>query len=153
MPDNPIQIADAALYLMSTQPNLGIKDPYELTQKQFDAAIALLKQQRPLVKKYWPLAGDEIQLFANGDVMVGAAWPYQTITLKAAHAPVDDTIPTEGATGWADSWLLATRAPHPNCAYMWAKWVSTPHVQAQQALGFGETCRSKACRDGIAFTW
>jgi putative spermidine/putrescine transport system substrate-binding protein len=148
VPDNPIQIADAALYLSKTKPELKITDPYELTQKQFDATVALLKQQQPLIKKYWASYTDEITLFQNGDVTVGAAWPYQTITLKAAHAPVDDTIPTEGATGWADSWLLATRAPHPNCAYMWAKWVSTPHVQAQQALGFGETpVNSKACAE------
>ena len=146
VPDNPIQIADAALYLSKTKPELKITDPYELTQKQFDATVALLKQQQPLIKKYWASYTDEITLFQNGDVTVGAAWPYQTITLKAAHAPVDDTIPSEGATGWADSWLLATKAPHPNCAYMWAKWVSTPHVQAQQALGFGETpVNSKAC--------
>ena len=146
VPDNPIQIADAALYLSKTKPDLKITDPYELTQAQFDATVALLKQQQPLIKKYWASYTDEITLFQNGDVTVGAAWPYQTITLKAAHAPVDDTIPTEGATGWADSWLLATKAPHPNCAYMWAKWVSTPHVQAQQALGFGETpVNSKAC--------
>jgi len=148
VPDNPIQIADAALYLSKTKPDLKITDPYELTQKQFDATVALLKQQQPLIKKYWASYTDEITLFQNGDVTVGAAWPYQTITLKAAHAPVDDTIPTEGATGWADSWLLATKAPHPNCAYMWAKWVSTPHVQAQQALGFGETpVNSKACAE------
>ena len=30
VPDNPIQIADVALYLMKTQPALGITDPYEL---------------------------------------------------------------------------------------------------------------------------
>ncbi len=30
VPDNPIQIADAALYLSKTKPALGIKDPYEL---------------------------------------------------------------------------------------------------------------------------
>jgi putative spermidine/putrescine transport system substrate-binding protein len=148
VPDNPIQIADAALYLSKTKPELKITDPYELTQPQFDATVALLKQQQPLIKKYWASYTDEITLFQNGDVTVGAAWPYQTITLKAAHAPVDDTIPTEGATGWADTWLLGTRAPHPNCAYMWAKWVSTPHVQAQQALGFGETpVNSKACAE------
>src|SRR5512135_523504 len=78
VPDNPIQIADAALYLSKTQPNLGITDPYELTQKQFDATVALLKQQQPLIKHYWALATDEISLFQNGDVVVGAAWPYQT---------------------------------------------------------------------------
>src|SRR5438477_2266502 len=37
IPNNPIQIADAALYLMKTKPALGIKDPYELTKDQFNA--------------------------------------------------------------------------------------------------------------------
>jgi len=148
VPDNPIQIADAALYLSKTQPKLGIKDPYELTQTQFDAAVTLLKSQQPLIKKYWALATDEISLFQNGDVIVGAAWPYQTIQLKAAGAPVNETIPSEGATGWADTWMLATKAAHPNCAYMWAKYVSTAHVQAMQALSFGETpVNSKACAE------
>ena len=73
VPDNPIQIADAALYLSKTQPSLGIKDPYELTQPQFDAAVNLLKQQQPLIKHYWSLATDEISLFQNGDVVVGAS--------------------------------------------------------------------------------
>jgi len=148
VPDNPIQIADAALYLMKTKADLGIKDPYELTQKQFDAAVALLKQQRPLIKKYWATAGDEITLFQNGDVVVGAAWPYQTIQLKAAGAAVADTIPTEGATGWGDTWMLATNATHPNCAYLWTAYVSTPKVQAAQALFFGETpVNTKACAE------
>jgi len=139
VPDNPIQIADAALYLSKANKSLGITDPYELTQTQFNAAVALLKSQHPLIKKYWDLASQEISLFQNGSVVAGAAWPYQTNTLKAAGAKVADTIPSEGATGWADTWLLATNAPHPNCAYKWMAWVSTPKVQAEQALYFGET--------------
>src|SRR5205085_3781800 len=63
VPDNPIQIADAALYLSKTKPSLGIKDPYELTDAQFKAAVDLLKKQKPLIKKYWGTAGDEIDLF------------------------------------------------------------------------------------------
>jgi putative spermidine/putrescine transport system substrate-binding protein len=139
VPDNPIQIADAALYLAKTQPNLGITDPYELTQTQFDATVNLLKQQQPLVKKYWALASQEISLFKSGTTVAGAAWPYQTNTLKADNAPVADTIPSQGATGWADTWMLATNAPHPNCAYKWVQWVTSPKVQAQQAIFFGET--------------
>ena len=46
--DYAIYIADAALYLMATQPDLGITDPYALDQTQFDAAIALLEQQQAL---------------------------------------------------------------------------------------------------------
>jgi putative spermidine/putrescine transport system substrate-binding protein len=146
VPDNPIQIADAALYLSKSQPSLGIKDPYELNQKQFDAAVSLLKKQKPLIKKYWALASDEIDLFKNGDAVIGASWPYQTNTLRAAKAPVADLIPKEGATGWADTWMLSAKAKHPNCAYKWLQWVSTPKVQAQQAIYFGETpANTKAC--------
>ena len=146
VPDNPIQIADAALYLSKSKPSLGITDPYELNQKQFDAAVSLLKKQRPLIKKYWALASDEIDLFKNGDTVIGATWPYQTNTLVAAKVPVKDLIPKEGATGWADTWMLSAHAKHPNCAYLWLKWVSTPKVQAQQAIYFGETpANPKAC--------
>ena len=44
--DSPIYIADAALYLMKTQPDLGIENPYSLDQEQLDATVALLKEQR-----------------------------------------------------------------------------------------------------------
>lgn len=146
VPNNPIQIADAALYLEKTKASLGITDPYELTRPQFNAAIALIKAQKPLIAKYWNLASDEINLFQSGTTVVGAAWPYQTITLQGNKAPVADTVPSQGATGWADSWLMATKAPHPNCAYKWMNWVSTPTVQAEQAISFGETpVNSLAC--------
>ncbi len=146
VPDNPIQIADAALFLSKERPSLGITDPYELTQAQFNATVSLLKEQHPLIKKYWDLASQEISLFQNGAVVAGAAWPYQTNTLKAAGAKVADTIPGEGATGWADTWLLATNAPHPNCAYKWMQWVTTPKVQAEEAMYFGETpANTQAC--------
>jgi putative spermidine/putrescine transport system substrate-binding protein len=146
VPDNPIQIADAALYLKTTQPSLGITDPYELTQPQFQAAVALLAQQRPLVKKYWALASDEIFDFKNGNVTVGAGWPYQVSSLKADKFSIGSTVPSEGATGWADTWMLAAKAPHPNCAYLWMQYISTPQVQAQQAVTYGETPDNmKAC--------
>jgi putative spermidine/putrescine transport system substrate-binding protein len=146
VPNNPIQIADAALYLSNTHPDTGITDPYELTQDQFDQTINLLKQQKPLVKTYWNYASDEIQAFAQGDVSVGASWPYQTLQLQAKKLPITEIIPSQGVTGWADTWMLAAKAPHPNCAYLWMKYVTTPNVEAQQALVFGETpVNPKAC--------
>jgi len=146
VPDNPIQIADAALYLEKHKPSLGITDPYELTQPQFAAAVNLLAAQRPLIEKYWALASQEIFDFKNGNAIVGAGWPYQVSTLKAAHFPIGTTIPSEGATGWADTWMLAAKAPHPNCAYKWMQYISTPKVQAEQAVNYGETPDNKlAC--------
>ena len=51
--DSPIYIADAALWLMATQPELGITNPYSLDQTQFDAAIALLEEQKAVAGQYW----------------------------------------------------------------------------------------------------
>ena len=138
VPDNPIQIADAALYLMRTKPSLGIKDPYELTQAQLTAAVKLLKAQKPLLKRYWNYAADEDTSFANGDVWIGAGWPYQTLQLQANNVPVKEIVPLP-TTGWADTWMLASKAPHPNCAYKWMAYVTTPAVEAKQAIVFGET--------------
>ncbi len=148
VPNNPIQIADVALYLSKTQPSLGIKDPYELNKKQFDAAIALVKRQKPLVKKYWGLSSDEVSLFKNGDAWIGASWPVTTGTLKAAKVPVREIIPKEGATGWLDTWMLSSKAKHPNCAYKWYGYISNPKVQAKQAVTWGETPVNRlACKE------
>src|SRR5262249_26508502 len=136
------------LYLSKTQPRLAITDPYELDPIQFDAAVKLLKDQRSLVRQYWSIPYDEVALFQDGWVFVGAGWPYQATYLKAVGAPVAATVPAEGITAWADSWMLATRAQHPNCAYMWIRYVSTPKIQAEQALLFGETpVNSRACAE------
>src|SRR6266567_1155149 len=124
IPDNPIQIADAALYLKAHQPSLKITDPYELTQPQFQASVSLLAKQRPLIKKYWDLASQEISEFKNGDAVIGAGWPYQVSALKGVKFPIGSVIPQEGATGWADTWMLAAKAPHPNCAYLWMRYIS-----------------------------
>jgi putative spermidine/putrescine transport system substrate-binding protein len=138
VPNNPIQIADAALYLMQTKPSLGIKDPYELTQDQLTAASQLLSSQKPLLKRYWNYATDEITSFKSGDVWMGAGWPFQTLQLQGDKQPVKEIVPLP-TTGWADTWMLAAKAPHPNCAYKWMQYVTTPKVEAQQALVFGET--------------
>jgi len=137
--DGAIYIADGALYLKAHNPSLGITDPYELTQPQFQAVVNLLKTQHPLVKQYWSSAPAQISAFANGDVTVGTSWPYQVSTLTGQHFPIGAVIPKEGATGWADTWMLAAKAPHPNCAYMWMRYISTPKVQAEQAVSYGET--------------
>src|SRR5205814_5392948 len=125
-PSSPIQIAVAAPYLAKNDRSIGITHPYELTATQLNAAVSLLKQQRSLVKKYWTAAADEVELFKNGDVVIGAAWPLQTNTLQADKVAVNELIPIEGATGWADTWMLSAHAKHPNCAYKWVNWVSNP---------------------------
>jgi putative spermidine/putrescine transport system substrate-binding protein len=139
VPDNPMFIADAALYLSKAKPALGIKDPYELDQAQLAAVVRLLKAQRPLVASYWPTATDEIASFKSGAAVVGAAWPYQQTELKKTKVPVKAAAPREGMTGWLDSWMVSTKAKHPNCAYRWLRYVASPSVQAREAVFYGAT--------------
>jgi putative spermidine/putrescine transport system substrate-binding protein len=145
--DSPIYIADAALYLKAHNPELGITDPYELTQPQFDAAVNLLKQQRPWVGKYWSVYSDEIDNFTNGTTTLGTTWPYQYNALVAAGVPVGQVVPSEGMTGWADTWMLSSKAQHPNCMLKWMTWMLTPEVQTEVAEYFGEApANPKACK-------
>ena len=136
-----IYIADAALYLSKTNPALGITDPYELTQPQFDASVALLKDQhKNLIGKYWGTYGENITDFDQGVSVIGTTWPYQVGALQAEDPPinVDAILPAEGATGWADTWMLSKTAKHPNCMLMWMDWMSQPGTQQQVAEYFGE---------------
>lgn len=151
--DSPIYIADAALYLSKTKPELGIKNPYALDQKQFDAAVDLLKGQRPLIGEYWSDYTKEVQAFESGDLVLGTTWQViANLITTDAKVKVTATVPKEGSTGWSDTWMVAAKAKHPNCAYKWLDWVISPKVNAQIAQWFGEApAQSLSCsQDGMA---
>ncbi len=135
--DGPIYIADAALYLMHHQPDLGIKDPYELTEDQYQAALNLLRGQREIVNRYWHDPFIQIDDFTNEGVVASSAWPFQVNLLVGKEQPISSVVPVEGATGWADTTMMHVDAPHPNCAYMWLEHSINPKLQGDLAAWFG----------------
>lgn len=135
--DGPIAIADAALFLKSAQPQLGIDDPYQLTEPQYQAAIKLLREQHALIHRYWHDTSVQMSDFKNEGVVAASAWPYQANVLKAEGQPIATTIPKEGVTGWADTTMLAANAKNPVCAYQWMNWSLEPKVQGDVAAWFG----------------
>ncbi len=135
--DGPIYIADAALYLMSAKPELGIKDPYELNEDQFKAALDLLRIQRKVVSRYWHDAFVQIDDFTNEGVVASSSWPFQVNIMQGEKKPIASTIPKEGATGWADTTMMHTDAANPNCAYKWMNHSLTAKVQGDLAAWFG----------------
>ncbi|EOD63628.1 ABC transporter substrate-binding protein [Amycolatopsis vancoresmycina] len=146
--DSPIYLADAALYLMAHQPDLGIKNPYALDDKQFTAAVNLLKQQRPLVSEYWSDYLKESQALKNGDAVVGTAWQVTVNLTKGEGAALEAAVPSEGATGWSDTWMVAAKSAHKTCAYRWLDYIISPKVNAQVAEYFGEApANTKACAE------
>lgn len=148
--DGPIYIADAALYLKQKRPELGIKDPYELNEEQYAAVIELLKGQRGLIGRYWHDAMVQIDDFKNEGVVASGSWPFQVNLLEADKQPVKSVFPKEGATGWADTTMLATDSKNPNCAYMWMEHSISPKVQGDLAAWFGSNPAVPAACKGNA---
>lgn len=135
--DGPIYIADAALYLKATKPELGIKDPYQLNEAQYKAALELLRAQRKLVSRYWHDAMVQIDDFKNEGVVASSSWGFMVNLLKGEGKPIASVVPVEGATGWADTTMLHANAKNPNCAYMWMEHSINEKLQGDLSAWFG----------------
>ena len=145
--DGPIYIADAAVYLMYHNPELGITDPYALNRDQFNAALDLLRVQRTLINRYWHDAFIQMDDFTNEGVAASGSWPFQANYLKYFNSqPIEKVIPVEGATGWADTTMMHVDSAHPNCAYAWMEWSLNPKLQGDLASWFSNIpVRLDAC--------
>ena len=120
--DSPIYIADAAVYLKATQPDLKIEDPYELDYTQ------------------------QIAAFTGGESVVGTTWQVITNVLEGEKVPVAAILPKEGSTGWSDTWMISSKAKNPNCMYLWMNHIISPKANAAATEYFGEAPSSKdAC--------
>ena len=146
--DGPIYIADAALYLKAHKPELGIADPYELTEDQFNAALDLLRAQRKIVNRYWHDAFIQIDDFTNEGVVASSSWPFQVNLLQSKEQKIASVVPAEGATGWADTTMMHVDAPHPNCAYKWMEWSINKKLQGDLAAWFGSVPAVPAACEG-----
>jgi putative spermidine/putrescine transport system substrate-binding protein len=152
--DDPMSIAEGAVYLKFHEPSLEIENPYELNEEQFDAAVSLMKEQQPNVGEYWAEAAKQIQAFGASDVELGTTWQYQYFALQEEGVPVAASpasqgfLPKEGATGWSDTWMISSKAKHPNCMYEWMNYIVSPKANAEVAEYFGEApAQSLACNE------
>jgi putative spermidine/putrescine transport system substrate-binding protein len=145
-PDDPMYIADAALYLRRHEPGLGIDDVYELDPEQFEAAIELLREQRRFIGRYWPDPAESAKAFAS-DAIVAGTGPLATADrLRSEGVKVDAVVPKEGATGLVDNWMLSSRARSPNCMYLWMNHVLGPEANAAIAIHTGQApANERAC--------
>lgn len=96
----------------------GDMDIYNLSDDQIEAAKAKLVEQKPLVRKYWATAGELVDLYKAGEVVISNTWAgYQSNLLAAEGIKVTEFIPKEGAEGWMDSWMVVKDTPNRDCAY------------------------------------
>jgi putative spermidine/putrescine transport system substrate-binding protein len=145
--DSPIYIADAALYLKATKPDLKITNPYELDDSQFrprsTCSSSSGADRRVLVGLHQGSAALRERRHRARHQLAG-----QRNLVTPAKAKVDAIVPKEGSTGWSDTWMISSKAKHPNCMYKWMDWIISPKVNAQVAEWFGEApAQTKACAE------
>ena len=128
VPDDPLQIALAAVVL-------GSRDPYALDARDLDAAAELIRRQRPLVREYWSEPADLGGLFADGRIVLGQARGKVAASLSALG--VSATVPAGPALAWSSWFVIAASAPHPRCAAKWRNYVLAPAVQIALARTAG----------------
>ena len=133
--DAPIYIADAAVYLMYHNPELGIENPYALDETQLAAAVELLKQQNAIIGEYWSDPVAQITSFLGGNTVVGTSW--EILRKFTESDTFKTTLPIEGSTGWYDAWLVSSTTPNVNCAYAWMDYTSRADVNGAIAMNFG----------------
>jgi putative spermidine/putrescine transport system substrate-binding protein len=146
--DAPIYIADAAVVLKSTNPDLGITNPYALDDTQFQAAIDLLNAQKPGITQYWVDYLKQMDDFRAGNSTVGTTWQIITNLLQFEDPPVPVEVikPPEGATGWSDTWMVNSKTKNLACSYAFIDHLTSPETNAAIAEWFGEAPgNSKSC--------
>ena len=117
--DGAIYIADAALYLMAKKPELGIKDPYELNEDQYKAALDLLRQEHKLIQRYWHDAKVQVDDFKNEGVVGVMLVAVSGQSLAIRQAPGSFHRSRRRGDGLGRHHDDGAGAKHPNCAYIW----------------------------------
>ena len=147
--DGAVSIADAAVYLSMRRPEPGLGDPFELDERQFAAALALLRAQRPLQQAFGPDDNARRAGFREGRIAAMSSSVRQFDHLRDEGVEVAMSLPAEGGTGWLHAALLARDAKHPNCAYAFMAWSLKPRIQAEMsAIASSLPVVASVCRNG-----
>lgn len=95
LPDNTDDVWSLAL--LAT----GVSDWTNVTDDQFAAAAAWLREVHPNVRLYWSDPAELSQIMASGEVQVAWSWNDAVALLKAENFPVGfQRAPKEGVATW-----------------------------------------------------
>jgi spermidine/putrescine-binding protein len=116
LPDNPMTIADVALWL-------GKSDPYDLSNADLAEVKEKLLELRPNIRKFWTTAGELANLFQSGEIVMAHAWPLTYTQLEGEGFPAGTVSPKGNLTGWTDSWMISKNSPNVDAAYQWIDFI------------------------------
>ena len=111
---------------------IGVK-PESSTQEDWKKAADWLKQQKPLVRKYY--LQDYIDPLSKGDIWASMAWSGDIFQANASGANLKFVVPSEGGVLWTDNMCIPMHAGHPLDAMTYMDFVYDPKIAAIMAEG------------------
>jgi spermidine/putrescine transport system substrate-binding protein len=121
-----IVLRDAAIYrVFITALRLGM-NPNNISD--IGKVYAALREQRPLVLKYWGGTSEMQTLTANQEAWVGDFLGGRTLVLKQQGVPVDYVIPAAGARGFVDCVGIGMGSQNRYTAEVFLNHVLDPQV-------------------------
>ncbi|KAA6187434.1 extracellular solute-binding protein [Thiohalocapsa marina] len=94
-----------------------------------DEAYALLKKQRPLLRKYESDLVNDMLL--SHEAVMAQAWNGQAHKLSSEHPEYRFVVPEEGASLFIDSLVLLASAPNPDAAHRFIDFLLAPERSSQ----------------------
>jgi putative spermidine/putrescine transport system substrate-binding protein/spermidine/putrescine transport system substrate-binding protein len=115
-----IALDDTNNYLVTVAIALGIKDPFNWTDSDFDLVKKKAIEQKALLLTYYNGNDGGVDIFASSGIklMLSAGEP-QLPALVKRGVNAGLTIPKEGAIGWLDNWTITAGATDLDLAHAW----------------------------------
>ncbi len=122
---------------------------------QLDEALALLKQQHPLVRLY---SVEDQQYMASGDIWIGHAWGSDIYTVQQKKKSVEFYIPEEGSVRGSDAAVLLDGAKNPIAANLFINHLLDAKVSADNSnyigyMGPNEAAKQYISKDLLDTPW
>jgi len=112
---------------------LGLS-PNTTSEADLDQMLALLKQQKPLVRKY---TEDDIGDMTSGQLWISHAWSGDWYQMIADKPKIKYVVPPEGAVRGNDTLVILSGAKHPIAAHLWLNFNLDAEVSAANTNAIG----------------
>ena len=123
------------------------KNPNTTDDADLDAALDLLRQQKPLLRTY---TTDDIGVLSSGDAWIAHAWGSDVYQVQSERDTVVFYIPEEGGVRGSDTAVLLANAKHPIAAQLFMNHLLDAQVSASNTnyIGYmGPNAAAKAYID------
>ncbi len=107
---------------------VGAKDPFSLTDAEFEKVAQALRRLRPQVRTITQSFDEAAALYAAGDAVIGICQIASVInTVQDKHLPFATAFPREGTPSWIDNQAVTRKGDRPESyalidAALDAKW-------------------------------